>query len=67
MRFFKILSKFSQNLGKNLENFGNMHLYGGSAPEASEIILKKLSRKINGNLQNFETFDELCEYFLFTR
>ena len=36
---------------KNLENFGNMDLY-----EVSSDNIKKISRKINGNLQNFENF-----------
>ena len=32
-------------------------------PEASEFILKKLARKINGNLQIFENFDRKFAVF----
>ena len=56
--FLKWYRNFRENLGKNLENFGNMHLEGvrGGAPEVIESI--KNSRKINGNLQSFENFHE---------
>ena len=54
MRFFENIFKFyrnfRENLGKILETFGNMDLYGveggGGAPEASENI-KKNQSKIN--------------------
>ena len=36
--------------------------FGGLAPEVSENI-KKISRKINGKLQNFETFHEILANF----
>ena len=63
-KIFKIYRNFRENLGKILENFGNMHFNG--APKASAII-KKISHKINWNLQNFESFHELWEYSLFTK
>ena len=50
MRFFEKFLKFyrnlRENLGENLENFGNMHLWGlgGGAPECSKII-KNLVKK----------------------
>ena len=58
--FWKVYGTFSENLGKNLENFGNMN------SRTTEII-KKLVEKINGNLQNFENFHELWEYFYLKR
>ena len=38
---FKILSKFGDNLGKNIENFRNMHLYGARASEFIKNIIEK--------------------------
>ena len=64
--FLKFYRYFRENLGKNLENFGNLDLYGVRAaepPEASENIFLKISRKINGNLQNFENFHEFLANF----
>ena len=54
MKFGDLLTfyrKFRENLLKNLENFGNMDLQGSENS-------KKISRKINGNLQNVENFHE---------
>ena len=65
-RFFEKFNRnFRQNLGKNLENFGNMGLQGvrgAEPPEASDNI-KKSIRKITGNLQNFENFHEFLANF----
>ena len=36
---------------------------GAEPPEATENILKKISRKINGKRQNFETFHEILANF----
>ena len=47
--FLKILSAFSQNLGKNLENFLNLDLsgiHGAEPPEASENIQKLVEKSM---------------------
>ena len=65
MIFLRFYRNFRENLGKNLENFGNMDLYGvrgAEPPETSENIIKS-SRRINGKLQNFETFHEILANF----
>ena len=62
LRFFENVEKFypnfRENVGKNLENFGNMDLQGvrGGSPEASENI-KKLVEK------SMETFHEFLANF----
>ena len=54
----KCYRNFPENLGKNLESFGNMHFWGvGGGAELAKLL--KPSRKINGNLQTFENFHEL--------
>ena len=62
---FNNLFDFIENLGKILENFGNMHLWrcregaggGGRALELGK--LKNLVEKSNRNLQHFQSFHEL--------
>ena len=57
----KLYRNLSENLGKNLDNFGQIYICRGfrdGFPEAREIITK-ICRKINGNLKNFESFHEL--------
>ena len=48
-----------------LENFGAMDLDGcpGAEPLEASEKLKKLSRKINGKLQNIETFHQFLQNF----
>ena len=43
-KIFKIYRNFRENLGKILENFGNMHFNG--APKASAIIKKLVTKSI---------------------
>ena len=53
--FWIFYRNIRENIGRNLENFGNMYLEGlwvAEPPEASENI-KKLVEKIYGNLHNF--------------
>ena len=68
LRFFENLLKFYQNfrenLLKNLENFGNMDMYGVLAAEPSNRAkILKNSLKINANLQNFENFPWILANF----
>ena len=60
-----MLSKFSRKFREKFRKFWKYGFEGGSGggpPEASENI-KKSSRKINGKLQNFETFHETLANF----
>ena len=60
MKFFKNLPKFSGKLWENCRKFweyGFVWVRGG-APDATEN-----SRKINGKLQNFESFHEFLANF----
>ena len=60
---FENFLKFSQKNREKFRKFWKYAFIGGSASE----IIKKLSWKSNGNLQNFENFHELWEYFLFKK
>ena len=65
MRFFVNVLKFSRKFRGNFRKFWKYGFVGGSgggAPEASENI-KKRNRKINGKLQNFETYHEILANF----
>ena len=65
-KFFKILTKLSRKFREILESFGNMDLqgvWGGGGPLEPSENIKKLSEKINGNLQNFEDFQDFVANF----
>ena len=59
--FFKFYQIFRENLGKNVEIWICKGFRGRSPPKLAKII--KISRKINGKLQNFETFHEILANF----
>ena len=72
MKIFQEILLFFENIneifakinGKKLEDFGNMDLSGvrgRSHPKLAKIL--KISRKINGNLQNFDDFHEFLANF----
>ena len=63
MRFFenflKFYRNFRENLGKILENFGNMDLYrvrGAEPPEAASENVKKVVEKSMENCKIFKLF-----------
>ena len=65
LKFFKILSKFSRKFRENFRIFWKYGFVGGSGGRSPPKLAKisKSSRKINGKLQNFETFHEILANF----
>ena len=63
----KILLKFSRKFREKFRKLWKCGFVGVSGTEPSEASqnIKKINRKINGNLQNFENFHEfLANYDL---
>ena len=69
MRFFENFLKFYRNFRENSgKKFRKFWKYGfvvgwGRSPPKQAKILKKISPKINGKLQNLETFHEILANF----